>query len=724
MASRGGVPVSLYRDLTRVVVFLDNATGPAVLLDKLRVTDGDGPPPGDWFPDDGSFLQGWAMDGFRYFWDFICEESVWLNSLISGYGDIEIVNSKLVGVPGLRRAHSDYRAQAITVDSNYDPPTLAGATKGGGILVWGGSLTVRDSEIRWLPIIATDVFVSISGSSISGDHSLVTMTYPFGEINDTDFVLEIVEGAINSEYMPSTLWELSLEGTWISQPFEIRGCSFTGLTGSGVGVNLNYAFARIEGCTFADLELGIWDHESNVAANWRLLNETNVFEASCSFSYMDTRTMTLLYTGEDVDPQRWDERGSWRYQTNYEIEPSPPGQFYLYETPTRAIVALPRVLADPTRGDWIVDTVTLSLKSPGGTRHKVPISTDKISHVINFEGQSTVPSWNRDYYVSQSIHSVNASDELTVTIQFLVGRNTFLFPSIYFYLDGVLHEHVDLDNDWGGTVTRNFTIPSGLSDLEISCMALHEDLGQTLELRKTEVGIYRASYPSDNHDALSIMDYDESILVVDQNLTLDGVNWTFADGNRYEYHLTICAYNGSRVTMDELVLPEDGYLTLTTLGGGEITLSGGVIFQMLHESRGASFTIRDSEIGLLEAYSTSNEYSFVDTDGPDILCFDKGTGNLTLDGVVATDIWDMYYIVSYWGNITIKNCSFSPMEGTIQSFWIYPSANVTVDVDGCKFDSMNLSIYPQEATVSFNITGCSFDGPDATLSIFGPGWFQ
>ncbi len=82
----------------------------------------------------------------------------------------------------------------------------------------------------------------------------------------------------------------------------MRGCD---LTGGGRGLDLNHAWAEVEGCAFDGQGwMALWDHSSRGIGSWEEVLRSNTFDDLDGYAFLRTHNALLDLTGQTHLPDK------------------------------------------------------------------------------------------------------------------------------------------------------------------------------------------------------------------------------------------------------------------------------------------------------------------------------------------------------------------------------------------------------------------------------------
>jgi hypothetical protein len=728
------VPLTDYIGMApRVMLFVDNDTEFDIVLNDLAVTDGGDPLPWDVFSGEGLMEDGWSMEEFRPFYDLLGYHDLGLRPIIVSEGEVEMTDTDIVSLEGVWRPGSWYRSAARTIQDDMFP-TLQAGDKNGNIEVNNGSLTMIRTDVSYVPISAAHSIVDISGSSFKGDHDLVTLVRPRGQIEDSSF--ELLWPEVNRGASPVDSWELSVEEVMAGMIFPVSDCSFWGQD-MGIGLNLNHALVDISDCTFDGLGLAVWNHETPLEGGWPGLEAANDLRPTCERWYLETNEVLLEYAGPGL-PAEDRRRGDWNTLDLSHLVEGDTYESYVYlrlpvslkifEMERWSLATAPIILADPENGTVLFTDLRfhLWLRWTGGDYVTFDPNLDEQTIIMNV---SETPNQIYTYIYVESAPG-NSTGTINQTIRVRMDSDEIVFPYVYLYKDGVLEEQIDLSLipgvDLSRTIRVNHTwaIEPGIVNLTAELWG-YVDANLSIErLENMTTLVARANGSNVLEDPLQVLEAERGVLLVDPGVQLAGLSYHLGyeedwEDNYYGYNcvLSILMGEGASVSIDRLNLTVWN-MEFNIMGPGNVTiqnLEGGYLYL---NTVNVNLVMEDCSPWGIEGYGYGSNITLTrPRDIYLIYLIQEYAGNIIIEDLVTENLNDLY-IDSPANNISITNCSFgSTDEGTV---WLGFYPTTIAEVRNCTFENTGLRVLPGNSpNWSISITDCEFSGLKSTLDIVG-----
>ncbi len=708
----------------RVVVLLDNEESQDVVISRLAVTDGDGPPEGDPCAARG------VEDGYWETYEFVSfhQRMRWTESnsgpLIVCRGTLRLTDSEVRAPEGLARYNTGpHRPQMWTVDMDQTPTNLAAATVGGEVRMEGGLLEVVGSTLEYVPVVADGSEVVVEESALIGDHDLLTMAHPTGHVSGThlNFTTPGVDrGALETMGIP---WAISIEGT--QDRFSVVDCSFTG--GSWTGLHLMNCEALVEACTFADQRLAVWRHESWVGMTWDELNASNDFDTSCRYWYWETHDLQVDMDGLNKPPAPPWGHGDWDY-VDYEARPTMPFSPELFIDGVRVVMVVPTLLVLPDEEREHAE-LSVRIKPRWADEEVVTFDTGISRMDVWFQDGPDDQEDDYDHYLTVYPELTNETGRVELVIRFGLETSRLYAPILMLYQDGDLVGEVPYDSsheEWYYRLVRaflNVTLADGLNELDVLLTATDLTQSKRVDVGWFNTTIQWASRNGTMEGMGRLLAGDEVNIFVEDGVTLTGGGASLGTESDWdEYQIQVLTGEGATLVLEDLNLSNYGHTELFLFGSGEVRLSNVTTYYMELYSYGGSLLFEDCSFTYvnMECYNTSVEVEGVIRYG--ITAHLQWGSNFTLEDVDTSRLlWLELYCLDC--NVSLTNCHFLGGE-----YWcnveIHIGGEANIDIVDCTFEvlvafrefNLNWGYLPRW---SLNITGCTFDGPWAQLILLG-----
>ena len=492
------VPLHDYVGSTpRVVVFVHNSTAFDVLLKGVPGTEDGDPLPGDFLGSGDLERDGWEVGYFETFDDLVGRYSSWeISPLITGSGDVDIRDSRVLSSPGLSRDWREYRPQGGDKEGMGPFATVWTTPKNGGINMTG-DLRIERSVVSYVPIAVSWGEVELLDTSFVGDCEVLTIAGTTGRIEGCDLSFKEGDGHWDYRGNLDDTWLLALER--IGTTFVINDCTFSG-EGIGVGLHLNRAAFGLSGCTFSDLGVGLWVHEAKAGTGWGTI-DTEAFEDSCDLYYLETQECTAEYDGPE-EPPDYETYAAWLSDKSIYTVPDVEGLHTTeYMTAHFSEFSLPLLVVGPDIGEVEVEEVRVRIYL-GWVQARYLTLDPRVRWVpIWLEDEDVpVPSSMFDYFYSID-HDVGAeAGVMEQILSFGYDPSIFVRPYLNISMDGEQVDRLYLE-DLGVNVSQSHVnvslthnIPPGPHNLTVSlAVAWYELEEYILELDNVTVFVYRVT---------------------------------------------------------------------------------------------------------------------------------------------------------------------------------------------------------------------------------------
>jgi hypothetical protein len=707
----------------RVVVFVNGPSGKILLLSDLRINDGDGPPPGDLFMTGDPREDGWSIESFESFANFLrdrYEEAI--TTLLTSEGDVRVIDSQIASPAGLGQISGNYKPHLSTVEEDAWS-AQAYAASIGDVVILDSSLTILDSDVSFVPFFVTDCNVEIGGTEFLGNNAMVTLSGCEGFISGSSFYsspgMEIPSLMFSDEIM----WQVAIEGVDSPLDFVIEDCAFSGHgmeAGDGYGLHLIDADIRPRGCIFDSFEVAFWNHEGNPGLGWDSVADLNTFGDDCAYWYIDTRETRLEFDGPGR-PSDWEATGYWEH-ISYEEGPDVPFDVYIYRGEIFDIIFAPIVLTGPDLGVVTVDNVTVRMDTNWAYSRFISFNPHDEVATFWFIGGAGPPGWMYSSFGAKHERGYNE------------GR---VFQQIWIYTDGYWHKdhEVDLyrDGAFMGRMDANFTawpgdvyglinvshdlgIPVGLHQVTLTLTAFSVETQSRVSIGEFNITFLRIDEAIDDLDTTSLAQADHAVILLDPGVEQEGVELLFDSAIYYSYRLDILTWNDSRIVLETIdVRVYSGFQLLST-GPGEVVIGDVSARYFYHEAANTSVVYQGVIEGSISLeIMTSDVVMNARLRGEWFWMVLSEGSNLTMEGSMV-ETTDMVEIEANSSNASIRDCTFSAIEGS-PSVLLTAKENSTMRMVDCTFLGTSLYVSPRDVNCTLDVMDCTFTDPGSYLML-------
>lgn len=734
------VPLTRYAgSIVRVAVFPQSPNLRGMMFRGVVVSDGSDELPWDDFHTGDLVEDGWQIENM----DLIAWEMAQLR-----WGNLVVVEGGLVlrdstlSSPTLPREwrNWEYGAMKTIVESWDGPYNTRRTDRGGGVVLWDGSLIVEGSTLENVSVVAEDTSIQVRDSELVSDREVVTLCGCEGSIERT--LVRSIYGPESDyddyEYIDEPfLWALSLWNSTGDNPFRISECVFQD---SVMGIDLAHSNVQVTGCTFRNCSyLAIWDHETEGMWSWEGLNSSNRF-IDCNASwYLRTHDCRIDFQG----PNR-PFRDFEFFETGGDVVDIDEGELLIYDLlwtdSRRADMYMPTLMVN---GSGVVSQPTwveVELTTEWGGDVWMRVDTFRTEQSAYFDGKDLFPDDDDDFepapphltgpqWGMPSPGIVNVS----VGISYSYWDSSGDYPlahdlELAVFLDEKLEELVY--PKWEATpysyrtqvVTVDLALEPGVHDLYIELNGFF--------MNSTEPSVF---------DTMN-----DSIAMVDASTPTDEVlEWMLAG-------LQIVLERGTHLVIEDIgdehpiedwlwasmILPEDTTVTIRNITlaappynsvGLDATGPGGIILEDIDATIlylylfGTRARLSNVTALVSEMYSTDSVIEFDNvTIDPYWWNFEHSTVEV-LDSRIPCDNHNTFYAAET--NLTIRD---TELIGNSTELMIYSTNLTMVDVT---VRDLNVTVIG-EYDGRIEIEGCDFLGSPAFLfvksdysDVWDPSWF-
>jgi hypothetical protein len=741
------VPLDAYvGQVPSLVVFAMEYPFSLTFIGNVRVVDGDGPPPGDIFPTGDPLKDGWYCMGYSnldYYLQKYKPGSRWIHGLdqmwrglIEAEGDVEITSSNIIAPPGLaREGFDEFVKESIIPPSRYAHrgewrPIETITTHGGHIEVNGSRLTLTDSVVEHVPIIATEAEVEMDGATITGDADLVSLREPHGSIVGTSFTFETPRtGLPFSHFEDRYLWALAVCGTSPQGPLEIMESLFEG---AELALDLSHADVVLAGNEFRSIsELAVWDHHSTGLGTWEEVRALTTFEDCENYVFLRSQlTVVEVFHSEDANANLT-IRGGSSLGTDIEIYGPIQRTFPSFHGKLGHVI-VPTLLVTGD-GDVQLSQGATTRFSWGEENGNVRIEVGE-EH-IRFDLATIAPG--PSYFVVSAPPRVQriSNDPAGGAGMYNVETNIYLRyldafnVTMDIYLDSELIRTVDLESEgdlissrWLRVNHSVFLVP-GWHELHLSVWgnAFQPDLNYSDE--PVELG---------NQTTTLFMPYEASPEDIDKLLAAHfvllepGVEVTYEHVGPFEaeegiHRMNISGGAGSRLVLDGTHASGDPYLVFEINGNVSLTISNSTLDQLSIE-RGDYGVWDDTTAGDVELLNLTCGYLNAYYSGRSILIsrvHARAGMYLTLGMNTTGRVEDSSFLTGY---ISLHRSDLAITRTDFEVYLIIIAhGRSIINVSECTFTDAPLGVFLDGQAyyqpVDVRVTECNFRGEEAFLYI-------
>ncbi len=719
---RGGV--------CRVVITPWNNDLGAILVSNLTVQEAGGGRLWDSFPTGLLFEDGWTNHFMVPFMDATWRDALWA-PLVRSYGDLEVHGSTLAAPAGLPRYLSwdnvDAGPEEYVQELNY-----LMASKGADLEVMG-DLTILDSRVLNVPINLIDSVVAIERCVIEGDAHLMTMTRSPGSIEDTRFVSRerAVPGWLFDDedtFEGQYLWGLSVADTFGVSPLLIARCAFEG---GEVGLELRFAVARLEDCTFRGVaKCAIWERDPfTPLGDWEDIDASNEFLACEGYQYLRTGLCRLeQMAGLDYMTVGW-------ILTSTLTDLSILRMVYLDSvyTDMPSYLHLPTVTVDATGAVQRHTSVRLVLSSDA-KREFASIDIDTSSRTVEMgwvEPRSYVPREMMPLLypdigpATVRVQGPAGPGVLNISVEITLNALGLALEdpgSLLLAMDGEPPQRLALTGNVSeedslcihkALVRRNLTVSPGSHKVSLSVW--NTVLDGELEVWNGSFDVYRVDDGITSDELAGMVCRGEGIVLIDPGVSLDMINIVVehAGASVLSPSLAFVLGDGSSIRLSGEGSRSSG-LDLLMRGNGTFSLEDIECSNLRLEVYNASGHLEDIRCGSLGFTGVGSNVTalrmsvFGDVDY--VYC---EMSSLAIEGsslsFTSPGSWT---IVLLWGGLTLKDTS---LVGTGQNLPLVVSEGSTVLLDSASFSALSPEIFSEwygweswPGQYDLEMSGCSF----------------
>lgn len=704
----------------RVVVFAPGAKKYDVLISGITITDDGGPLRND-FPLLGDIASdGWYIEGFEPYWDRVRDRLDRIPSIIRSMGRLALNRSVIRGVPGLERDTDDYRPQLVEMEPWHGSSILPAAPRGLDIIVTSnGTLSLIDSNLSCVPIIASGSKVTVRGSGISGDEELLTLYEVEGTIRGNRFTLAAPDtnrGRRSGLY--SVDWLLGIESPHEPEGLTVSRCTFMG-DGGRVGIHLNKARVSMEGCHVEDLALGVWNHVSEPDA-WSLYEGGLTFGTGCELGYVETRTVEIQHGNAGNPPEYWVDEWDWlNVWGGHEL----PLYLRSYVTANSTWACLPLQLVHPDGEVELVDIIQMDLGPYWKPVYWVTVDPWASDLWVDLNDKYPYRAWFDHAILSISDREGNGTSVVEQGLWPFIDPGLFREAVLRVHLDGVLQEEFPLDVnmsvkwDDAGIIYRNFTVPEGHHIATFSIWA-NQSGPDPEELLNISRQYLHVTSDTSLLTPLELFGNDNGTLLLDPGVSLEGLSYSSRSFFDPGPELVVIAKEGSRAVFDTFIGGSTWDMDLHAMGGGDITikhLESGDCFIHLDN---ISLTIEECVEGSPSIWAYGGD---VRIDGPvecGFLSLSLTEANLTLDGCAQVASYNLR-LTARDSSVTIAGCSLQSRADSIQTVEAKVKGNSSLLVTGSSFHDTSMQVLLMGDNSSVRVIDCAFRGSSYLFLVGG-----
>jgi hypothetical protein len=709
----------------RVALFVHNSTAYDAILTNVRVTDGGEPLKGDILGKGNLYDDGWAEEHFGTFLSVIDRYSyddyeLHIQPLVSGRGDVSIVDSNVLSSPGLRR---DWRG--------YYPMAAGKPNKGLGAIEWTspkrggidimGDLEVLRSQVTYVPITVAYGSTHLTDSSFIGDCEVVTLLGGDATVEGCDLAFVSGDGIWNDNLNLGNTWLLAIESP--DDLSTVEGCSFSG-EGIGIGLHLNRATVDIDNNAFTGLGAGLWVHEVEEDMKWSSVGPAMDFDPSCDLYYLETHECTVDFEGTNEPWVGTNEPVQWGRERLEELPAL--GEIFMaeYETPHYSVFSVPVLLVGPDIGVHLVEEVSVHVSPHWHEGKTVFFSPQERTVVVYLEENEVQPGYT--YFYSPIFDVGNVSGALFHRMRAYADMTWLEDPYVNVTMDGRFLERIDINesdynwSDGSANIDLVHSIPPGPHEMNVSMAAswyeFHEYI---IELDYVKFWVYRMTGNETWEDVADwLAGRSHGIVMVDAGVRLEGIEHNMTGHELSYQRLVILTWEGSHLGFDSFRTTYQ-WMSFTTSGNGTMDFVDLDLYGY-HTIRNVTLTIDSltSPYYYMESYGAHVEYTGSIEAGTCFMQNMNGT-EVIIDGVDIS-LEDALDIYGFGSHLTLRDSSITT-DGMATAYIGTIYGAVTV-VESCTFTGVPLAVRFHDVNNSWFVEDCTFIGHRAFMTLEMGNW--
>ncbi|UCC92750.1 MAG: hypothetical protein JSW25_08815 [Thermoplasmata archaeon] len=706
----------------RVAIFMHNSTAYDVMLTNIDVMDRDGLLPGDVLGKGTLREDGWEqehMDRFTSIVDYYYSPRYdeWIvNPIITGRGDVSIVDSHLQSSPGIRRDWKGYHPMSVGKEDRPDGAILYTSPERGGINL-SGNLDIVDSAVSYAPITVTKGDVQLVDSSFIGDCEVVTLMACQGLVEGCDFSFVSGDGVWDDNLNYGNTWLLAMERNLSGST--IANSTFTG-EGEGVGIHLNRATPGLRSNEFTDLGIGLWVHETLNDVAWDTVGSTMSYDPSCTLYYLKTTECQVLFQGPN-EPWVGTTRPIW-WDTSY-ID-GVPGLRNVpmaeYMSPHYAEYTVPVMVVGPEMGEYVVSNVTVRIR-PHWVDDSQYVTLDPLVKVVTVWFEDKPRPTDFPWYLSSTFDVGNSTGELAHWFRIYGDATWFVDPYINVTMDGVLTERLDLNvstfdlHEGWHKFNMTLDIPPGPHNVTLTFAASwHEFQEYVIVLEELSYSVYRMTGNESWSDVAAFLDGGaRCVVMVDPGVVVEGIEHRMSSNATDYQRLYLLVWEGAHLGFDTFHSTIDWMLLLTagrgTMEFGTLEMDG------YHTIKNCTVRIDGLDSGwyYMEAFCATLTYTGT------IKTYDSylqlwNESSVTIDGVQLILGSDLA-VYALGSNVSMRDVDISTEDrGTFHIASIHDSV---VEVESCSFTGVPMAARFYDVNTTWYIMNNTYTGFRAFLTL-------
>jgi len=714
----------------RVVVFVDCFSeyhiGEDLLLNDLRVSDGDGPLPGDLFMTGNPIDDGWYVESFQSFSDYVSDNGgSSITSLLVSLGDLRVVGSIISGPISIARTSDYYRPHLSDADEEFPWSALVSAISINGIWTLGGSLTILDSEVSYVPICGSESTVEIDGTVFIGNNAMTTLSRCEGSITRSSFTSEYAWEFQSLNISEDLMWQVAIEDVHSPGTFLVEDCTFSGFgmdEGDGYGLHLNNADIRPIGCTFDNHELAFWNHEGDKDLDWDAVTGSNSFGENCAYWYIDTQVARLEYEGSGQSNFSH-SNGNWG-TINFKEDLDVPFIVSIWRDDTFDLIFAPILLTGPVLGVVQVDNLTVRVYPRWGDGQN--ISFDPHNEVTTFWIPPKSIEIDNPYFgllLLDHERGFNKGRVLQV-LEIYLDSDYHAEPVLDLYLDGLFigrPEITVIASDPGSyyselyiTLTHDIAIPVGLHQVTLTITSFYLPYQTRAWVGDINITFLRFDEDSHDIDTSSLFEDTRSVILVDPGVDQEAVELIVGTSERFMYSLTILTWNGSRIVLETIDFGNDSSFNLYSFGPGEVVIGNVSTYYFYHLAINTSTVYQGAMEGMVQLMLLSSDVVMKASIRGWLFYMDLSDGSdLLMEGSIV-DYTAEAVITIMGSNATIADCTFTAIEGSTP-FHVEVNGNSSMWMNDCVFQGASMYASPRDPNCTLYVRNCTFTGPGSYL---------
>jgi len=730
------VPLTAFKgSVARVVLFpSDGWGGRDLLVGRLLVTDGGASPTWDELRTGRAWEDLWLMRGFKPFFKEFRGQHTRYSSLISARGTVEITRSVLEAPAGLPRGYTYIAAGKF--DATNLRPGVRGAVSydeaptAGHIEVRDAALNIEGSSLSNVPITAVDARLDVRGSEMSGDATPLSVACTWGSVDSTDLEVRPFSPIYVEAHPPDPpdLAVLAASFDNSSGPLRLSGCN---LSGGGRGLDLNHAWAEVEGCAFDGQSwMAIWAHDSRGLGTWEDVARSNTFVRLGQYAFLQTHTAVLDLTG----PGR-PGPGSMGYFTGL-LYWEGQDDYIDWQVLTRIDVLvghllMPETLVDASLGVNRISEVTLDLYNDWGGVEDLRIDTSVTALTVVLEpglAYGDGRSFYKTAFMRVQEEPGPAPGQVNLTVYVRVPEAFLGSWWVDVKLDGALLRALTMAealeseySNYNAMLLATVDVAPGPHAMDIEVHALL-DHGDEL-LTSWSRDHLRASGPGQAGMARGFLEAGGGVLMCDPGMTVEAAGITSLDAGSDTLVVMAFLGAGAALMLGDIALPPTTAAWFAASGPGELDLTnvsaGPTVLRCTGSRLGVS-NVSSTTLTMELAGSNATISNLTAERLTTLSAFD--CQSLLFEGLVLSSQEGEPYAWALGSNVTLRRASIASNGSSLLGMSVYGNGSLTVEAS--TFVDCILDVWSYERNnVTLHISDCDFEGEASGLKIsWDPAW--